>query len=293
MSIFDVDYINVVWQLLVPPDKRLPKWLAWGASVMQGKQWWHNAVFTTYAGGDSVDLAYNPTIAYTTGQRVIYYVQSDSSAYTGANAYYGDNAVYEAIYPVSAGTAPTGNNVVPDVPPAWVINSTSALTWLNTGNGGNPFYWIKVSDNFIGANERVSYSAQKLIFEYALNRWFNTTFRQPVIGTSDIYINRNSSTTNQFFWGQPPPAGTINSFFGPSTNTTVSTSIPLSKFFTPGNSFLLLNDFSINIPIAVYNALYNETPVTAGSNTANRDAVVSNFANLLNPAGSSYNIITY
>jgi len=357
MSIFDVDYIDVVWNLLVPPDKRLPKWLAWGSAVMQGKQWWHSSIFTTYAGGDSVNSAYNPTATYTTGNRAIYYLQSYTSLFTGSNAYYGDNAVYEAICINPDGTVnssgfaglpPTGGNIVPQTMPASIINTTQAITWLynasvnypawvsqnyiagqlvvyTDGNAylciqnttssqapGNTSYWslfgqpgcawVRVTPNFIGANERVSYSAQKLIFEYALNRWFNTTFRQPnglpedpvhnFSGTSDIYISINSNTTAQFFWGQPPPADTINSFFGPVTNLT-DLSVALSKYFTPGNSFLLTYDFSINIPIDYYNALDNEAPVTAGNNTTRRDAIVSAFANLLNPAGSSYNIITY
>ena len=48
MSIFDIDYINIVWNLLVPPDKRLPKWLAWGNAVMHGKQWKGSAFFDGY-----------------------------------------------------------------------------------------------------------------------------------------------------------------------------------------------------------------------------------------------------
>lgn len=184
-----------------------------------------------------------------------------------------------------------GNNVVPGVPPAWVTDSTTALKWLSTGNAANPFYWVKVTGNFIGAHERASYSAQKLIFEYALNRWFDTTFRQPVAGVSDIYIGINSNTNRQFFFGQYAS----NSFFGPATNFTQG-SVPLSNFFSPGNSFLLQYDFSIHVSIAVYNALINpsvEATVAAGHNSTLRDGVVRAFANLLNPAGSFYNIITY
>jgi len=346
MSIFDVNYIDVVWGLLVPPDKRLPKWLSWGATVMKGKQWLHDSIFTTYAGGDLSDMAYNPTATYISGQRVIYYIQSNSSGYTGPNAYYGNNGVYEAISINPDGTnnagfsgiSPTGGNIVPDTIPSGIINTTQALAWLygasvnypawvpqryiagqivtytdgnaylcilNTTSAQDPAdiahwtlfgkpgcIWVKVTPNFLGANERASYSAQKLIFEYALNRWFKTTFRQPVVGLSDIYININSNTANQFFWGQPPPDGTINSFFAPITNISDKT-LPLSKYFTPGNSFLLYNDFSIYVPIAYYNALDSEAPVLVGSNTEKRDAIVRAFADLLNPAGSFYNIITY
>lgn len=35
--IFDIDYINQVWQLLTPPALRQPATLDWGAAVMAGK----------------------------------------------------------------------------------------------------------------------------------------------------------------------------------------------------------------------------------------------------------------
>ncbi len=63
MSIFDVDYSNTLWRLLVPPDKRLPKWLKWGMAVMTGKQWKHDAFFTGYKTG-AVNLRPAPHLHY-------------------------------------------------------------------------------------------------------------------------------------------------------------------------------------------------------------------------------------
>lgn len=353
MSIFDVDYINVVWKLLVPPDKRLPKWLAWGKAVMKGKQWKGYTFFKGYMLGaqylepslSPAANAYNPATAYNSGNRIIYLVQA-------GGAYYGDNAVYEALHinadgsiDISAmppGVAPVGNNIAPSAAPATIINSTEAINWLynysvnypvwqpqsyiagqivtyaidgnaylcisDATSSQNPltypanwqFYgspgclWVKVSGNFIGANERASYSCQKTIYEYALNKWFNTTFREPLTADtsdsgSDIFITNNTLSTNNFYFF---PITTGANYFLPATNISNRT-MPFSKYFFPSNVFTQQYDFSINIPYAIYNNLDNETPITAGHNTLKRDAVVKAFADLLCPAGAFYNIITY
>jgi hypothetical protein len=213
---------------------------------------------------------------------VIYLLQAGGS-------YYGDNGVYEAISINADGTnnagfsgkAPAGNNIVPANPPASALaNTAAALEWLSQ------YYWIQVQPNFIGANERASYSCQKTIYEYALNKWFNTTFRQPGSSPSDIYISNNNLVPGQFFFAPSTPARQ-GSFFEQATDLSGGT------FFSQGSSSTPQYDFSINIPVAAYNALDDEMAVAAGSNTTDRDAIVSAFANLLNPAGATYNIITY
>ena len=287
MSVFDVDYIRTVWRLLIPPDKRLPKWLAWGAAVLSGKQWKHKMLFTGYMNGvehfSPMPLDWRHGFFYAPGSYVIYRIKYDGG-------YYGDNAVYMALAEVPVGTPPIGSNLVPDVPPAWVVDGATALQWLQTGNQTHPYYWVKVQDNFVGANERASYSCEKLIFEYALNRWFKTMFRQPngipedpfgnPSGTSDIYISVNSNTANQFFWGQTRS----DYYFAPAVNFSDHT-IPISTYFSPGNSFQLLSDYTIYMPLAVYNQL---SPLSG-----NRDDVVRAFVDLINPAGSKYDIATY
>lgn len=357
MSIFDVDYINVVWKFLVPPDKRLPNWLAWGASVMQGKQWKADTFFDGYMSGaqyldpslfPSAD-AYSPPASYNSGSRIIYLVQAGA-------AYFGDNAVYEALHinadgsinfsGMPTGIAPIGNNIAPSVMPATIINTTEAIAWLYsysvnypvwqsqnyiagqivTYSDGNAyicilattssqspadatywqFYgspgclWVKVTGNFIGANERASYSCQKTIYEYALNKWFNTTFRQPLTvltsdSGSDIYITNNTLVTNDFYFF-PLTAG--GNYFLSATNINNKT-MPLSKYFFPSNIFTQQFDFSIYIPVTVYNNLIStsvEAAVSIGPVVPHltlRDGVVRAFADLLCPAGAIYNIITY
>lgn len=79
-------------------------------------------------------------------------------------------------------------------------NSVYECILATTGNAPpNATYWYKQVDNFIGVQERIKYSAQKLVFEYAINRWFRTTFRQPAL-VSDIYIE-NLAWADFFYIG--------------------------------------------------------------------------------------------
>ena len=292
MSVFDIDHINTVWRLLVPPDKRLSKWLQWGASILSGKQWKQEAFFTGYMTG-ALNLppptnilptpsVYNNTIAYSSGQTVIYAVQ-------GGGIYFGNNAVYQCINTTTTGTQPVGNNLAPDVAPAWAnTNSTEALAYINA-TGASAIYWVKVQDDFIGANERALYNASRLVFEYALNKWFynsNTHYRNPVSGNSDIYIVPNVRDSDMLFMG---PAGNGYNFipaaYGEAMPYTNLTSAPPSAF-----------DFTIHFPVAIYNDLVStavEAAVTATHNSALRDSIVMAFADKLNAAGMTYNIITY
>src|SRR6185312_137308 len=276
--IFDIDYINYVWNLLTPPALRQPGQLAWGSAVMAGKQWKGSTFFDGYMMGDPdpATTAYNPSATYTTGQRVVYYIQSYTSGYTGSNAYYGDNAVYEAISINPDGTnntgfsgkAPVAAALVPQNPPASALAKFSAaLQWLSNYN------WIQVYPNVMGANYRASFSPQKLTYEYALNLWFNTTFRQPV-SMSDIYIPPLDITQLQAY-AYPY---SLKRYFLPVTEFPPQ---PVtSDFCFPTNNASIQNNFTINIPIAVYNAL--------SSNSGLRQGIVRAFADKLCPAGAYY-----
>ena len=282
-GIYALDYSNTVWKLLLPPSKRLPKWLAWGASLAAGKQWKHNVNFGSYMLG-SQDSSYNASSGgYSLGDRVIYYLQS-------GGAYYGDNAVYEAITSVPTNTPPTGTNVIPQIAPSWVVDSETGIKWIATGNNGSPFYWVQVQQNFIGVTERASYAANKIIMEYALNKWFNTTFRQPNSNSwytappiaagknaSDIFIVTNVDNQTQL-WAAPTSAGV-----GYAGMPTLSA---LALFGAPPVSQAeFVYDFTIYIPTAVYAAL--------SANSGLRLAIVQNFVNQLNIPGNKYNVLTY
>lgn len=292
--IFDIDYSAVLWNLLTPPDKRQAKQLAWGSAIMAGKQWKGDTFFDGYMQG-AVYLtppvtpaanAYNPAATYITGDRVIYAIQA-------GGAYFGDNAVYEAISINAdgsnnagfAGIAPIGGYIVPQNPPASaLVNGASALAWLSG------YYWIPVQPNFIGANERASYSCNKIIFEYALNKWFGGTFRQPSAGVSDIYLVTNTDTNNQLY--------IYSSVVGDAIFSTPRQDTQFEFSQTPSATVV---DFNMYFPVAMYNALVDtsvEAAVGAGyiakpSTYTLRNARVRSFADTINCAGMVYNIITY
>lgn len=129
--------------------------------------------------------------------------------------------------------------------------------------------WRLIQPNFIGMDERILYSANKLIFESALNKWFGTQFRQPP-ALSDIYITTVPRIVDGFIVG-------IISSESSDVGRTVSSEFIGESYTAPVN----LN-FIINIPVAVYNAL-----------GANKEQIVRNFADKINAAGLFYSINPY
>ncbi|RYD57278.1 MAG: hypothetical protein EOP56_08185 [Sphingobacteriales bacterium] len=61
-----------------------------------------------------------------------------------------------------------------------------------------PGYWKRLSIPVIGAEERVWYSGHTIVLEWALNKMFKRTFRQPP-AQSDIYIVTNRVVNLPFF----------------------------------------------------------------------------------------------
>lgn len=129
--------------------------------------------------------------------------------------------------------------------------------------------WRLIQPNFIGIDERITYNASLLSFEWALNKWFHTTFRQPP-SLPDIYI------TNTVI----PPASFVVGINGPASSSVgVRDS---SEFVGPFYDVPVNNNFVINIPTAIYTAL-----------GVNAEQVVRNFADRINNAGLFYTIQTY
>lgn len=149
------------------------------------------------------------------------------------------------------------------------VSLVDGNTNVPTGAG-----WYKVCDNFIGVEERVLYNGQTIVLEYALNKWFGTTFRQPGGSHSDIYLSNNAKPLPIFIIGGNQ---TMSSAIYANNSTEY---ILNSGSFTAG--FINLN---INIPTAVYNAL--------DSNPLNRDNIIRAFADKYVNAGILYQIITY
>jgi len=155
---------------------------------------------------------------------------------------------------------------------------------LTDSNLNNPItdttYWYKVLNYFIGADERAVYNGRKINFEWALNRYFNTTFRQPndpVTPTpSDIFITDvPAAYTSLVMYPTDYRSGIIYP----------TTSAPYFMYNTPVYTGATTYQFDINIPLAIFDAL--------GSTDAIREAVVRNFADKYTAVGTFYNVVTY
>lgn len=132
--------------------------------------------------------------------------------------------------------------------------------------------WKLIQDNFIGVDERILYNGGKLILEYALNKWFDTTFLQPPL-VSDIYLTTNPTLLSVFRVGYTEDESSSVADFASSEN------VFNDYLFSPSIGL------TINIPLAVFNAL--------GADDATREARVRNFANKYVIAGVFYDIQTY
>lgn len=132
--------------------------------------------------------------------------------------------------------------------------------------------WRVVQINFIGVFERIYYNGQKLVLEYAMNKWFGTVFRQPP-NTSDIYITNNTVPVGVF------RVGNVESI---SSKVYANTS---SEFVINAYDFNVAFNFTINCPVAVFNAL--------ASTDDQREKIFRAFVDKYVPAGVTYNITTY
>lgn len=126
--------------------------------------------------------------------------------------------------------------------------------------------WRFYLPSFISSLERLKYNGQKLILEYALNKRFAASFRQPPL-VSDIYI----TTTNYVVVGfVVAKTETPTSSVGQTTSEeAVGYSYPFSH----------LSNFTINIPALVYAAISEQE--------------VREFVDKIIPAGLNYTVVSY
>lgn len=133
--------------------------------------------------------------------------------------------------------------------------------------------WRLVSENYQGTDFRLSIRNEKLIFEYGINDWFSSTFRQPIDGLSDIYLTTNDILESPFIVG-------INEVDSSKIFTNIS-----SEFIENSYTFTNQYNLTINVPIALFNSL--------GATDNIRQSIIKNYADKYVPAGITYNIITY
>jgi hypothetical protein len=156
-----------------------------------------------------------------------------------------------------------------------VIYGQSVYESLVNGNTATPTdvtKWRVYQEYFIGVDERLTYNHCKLVLEFALNKRFYSTFRQPP-SVSDIYI-----TTNV------PPIAVFVSGIVENESSAVYDDVS-SEFVINSYSFGGFNNFTVYVPTAVYNAV--------GSTENARQNTFRNFIDKYNTPSIFYNIVTY
>ena len=152
----------------------------------------------------------------------------------------------------------------------------------------NSTYWYKTNANFIGMNERILYTGQKLIMEYALNRqfqitpfssiqWDNGTATAPPY--TQIYITNNTAQIGGFF-------------LSPNDNFTqpICQSDSLTGDIAPTDYVFTSNYwFTIHVPSAVASAINT----LYGQSVPFYQSVIRAIADKYTEAGKIYNIVTY
>lgn len=189
-------------------------------------------------------LQYNNQLFEEYAFGAVYPLYSGATVYTaGTRIIYTDRGVYENLTG-STGVAPTDVNT-----------------------------WFLCNENYLGSVERSKYKAQKYLYEYALNMWFEV----PGISTnsyfgpsaSTIYIRTNTAYTENFLMGN---VGEYSDVMGNNS---------LFSYVYMGSDYLVPNqyDYTIMVPSGM-------------SGTATVIEVTA-FAEMVNLAGMLYSIEYY
>ena len=180
----------------------------------------------------------------------------------------------------SGGTYAYMDRVRDDDNAIYELITIAGITGLTTPPRQDPANWIKVQNIFIVARERVHYTGQKIYMEFALNRYFKVGSPSlPFTGanqSTQIWIS-NANNTQSNFWLSNAGVGGLVSFLSGSNN--------FQRYFL-GNSYSYNpNTFTINVPVAVFNAL--------GPDNATREGIIRSIADKYAQCAKTYNVITY
>lgn len=232
-SIYDIDF-GLQAKNLDTPQRRKPKFIAFLFSLMSPLQYFRDFFYDKYVNSFAYS-DYNPSIHYLFGALVIW----------------NDKCIYQAAY---------------------IDINGDAQSFINV-NPSNTTHWYKVNDTFIGTDERVRYNSQRLLFEYALNRFFMIAASP----ADQIYIENNFiSAGSNFVMGNSGPT----SSYMPLDSQYQVDYMGSDAIYNP-----LINDYTIYVPVSVFNSL--------GTTTSNRENAIKNFADLYNTIGMQYNVTTY
>jgi hypothetical protein len=137
-----------------------------------------------------------------------------------------------------------------------------------SGGVDSAIYWIKIQDNFMGANQRARFNSQIIILEHALNKWF----RVPTIDPQ-IYLGNNYNP-NTFL------LGTSGIYSSPLASNSAFTVAYLGNAPT-----FTATDFTVYVPVVLF--------ATLGNTVQNRENNVRRFVDKYRLAGIAYNVTTY
>ncbi len=146
----------------------------------------------------------------------------------------------------------------------------------------NNNYWNQININYIGAQERSKYAAIKLNYEYALNRWFETsgfTSTSPALSAitpslftasaNTIYIQTNVTNSNGFLMGN---LGTDSSFM--DKRGLFTGNFMVNSYNPPADL-----DYTIFVPNYIYSAI--------------SESQVRSFSDKINISGMRYSVSGY
>jgi hypothetical protein len=135
-----------------------------------------------------------------------------------------------------------------------------------------PSEWRLYENFFIGVDERILFNHSKIVLEYALNKRFNTIFKQPPL-LSDIYITNEPISNAPFIVGYTEEFSSSSySFFS-------------NEFVIDSYSLSFVYNYTIYVPLSVFNSL--------GTTNTLREKVIRTFVDRYNTLGLFYKIITY
>jgi len=130
----------------------------------------------------------------------------------------------------------------------------------------------------LGLIERTKTTSQIQLFEYLLNKWFYTSYNYPA-STNDIYITNTPNDSGTFIIGVDE-----------SESSAVFVSDQLQEKHISLDFYQSTINFTINVPLAVYDSLRPSDP---SGTTATKDNIIRNFADGYVCAGIVYTITPY
>lgn len=134
----------------------------------------------------------------------------------------------------------------------------------------NTDYWLLINKDFVGVDARRKFNGQKLVFEYVLNLYLNTTpYTVPL-----IYTTRNAVDGNGFYIGSKGYGDRGQMSKSTNQDDYIGTGYTIGQYA-----------MTIYVPLALYNSL--------ASTASDREQRVRNVADKYVPAGILYNVTTY